>query len=69
MLESPHNIVQLIVEVIDLKEHSVKHHYLPRHYLEGFTDDKGGFLFMTSRQTKYFKLALVLVFLKKILIR
>ncbi len=34
---------------------SVKHHYLPRHYLEGFTDDKGGFFVYDKRADKIFQ--------------
>lgn len=34
---------------------SVKHHYLPRHYLEGFTDDKGGFFVYDKQADKIFQ--------------
>lgn len=34
---------------------SVKHHYLPRHYLRGFTDDKDGFFVYDKRADKIFK--------------
>jgi Protein of unknown function (DUF4238) len=34
---------------------SVKHHYLPRHYLRGFTDDKDGFFVYDKQTDKIFK--------------
>ncbi len=34
---------------------SVKHHYLPRHYLKGFTDDKDGFFVYDKQVDKLFK--------------
>jgi len=33
---------------------SKKHHYLPTHYLEGFTDGDGGFFVYDNMPTKYF---------------
>lgn len=38
-----------------MKERSVKHHYLPRHYLEGFTDDNGGFFVYDKQADKIFQ--------------
>ncbi len=34
---------------------SVKHHYLPRHYLRGFTDDKDGFYVYDKQEDKIFR--------------
>ncbi len=34
---------------------SVKHHYLPRHYLRGFTDDKDGFFVYDKQNDKIFR--------------
>jgi hypothetical protein len=35
-----------------MKDRSVKHHYLPRHYLQGFTDDKDGFFVYDKQADK-----------------
>jgi len=37
-----------------LNKPSVKHHYLPRHYLRGFTDDKDGFFVYDKQNDKIF---------------
>jgi Protein of unknown function (DUF4238) len=38
-----------------LNNPSVKHHYLPRHYLRGFTDDKDGFFVYDKQNDKIFQ--------------
>ena len=37
---------------MDKKRLSKKHHYLPRKYLKGFTDNKNGFLFDSLKGLK-----------------
>jgi len=40
---------------MDKKRLSKKHHYLPRKYLKGFTDNKNGFWVYDKKENKYFK--------------
>jgi len=37
-----------------MQKPSKKHHYLPRHYLEGFTDEQGGFFVYDKQQDRIF---------------
>ena len=37
-----------------MQKPSKKHHYLPRHYLEGFTDEQGGFFVYDKHQDRIF---------------
>jgi len=38
-----------------MEKPSKKHHYLPRHYLKGFTDDKGNFFVYDKQKDNIFK--------------
>ncbi len=38
-----------------MNKSSVRHHYLPRHYLEGFTDDKDSFFVYDKQNDKIFR--------------